>query len=57
MFGILLPTPLRNAAAESSGLVRDLVPRIIETDMQMREMEIQIRRGRKGLRKAGGGEG
>jgi hypothetical protein len=52
MFGILLPSSLGLAAQDSEKVVRDLVPRILETEIRMREVEIGVRRGRKEVAKA-----
>lgn len=56
MFGILVPPSLRAAHAASDEMVRVLVPRIAQTDLEMREVELRIRRARKRMGRAAGGE-
>jgi coiled-coil domain-containing protein 115 len=52
MFGILVPQELRMARGEAVMLVEDLVPRLVMTDLEMREVEVRIRRARKWMAKA-----
>jgi hypothetical protein len=52
MFGILTPPSLRLAQATSLKTVSTLIPAIINLDVQMKEVEIQIRRARKHKSKA-----
>jgi hypothetical protein len=46
-FGILTPAALRTAQASSVRLVTEAVPRVVDLDIQLRELEIDIRRARK----------
>ena len=52
MFGILVPPELRMARGEAVALVEDLVPRLVMTDLEMRDVEVRIRRARKWMAKA-----
>jgi hypothetical protein len=47
MFGILTPKGLRDAQCTSEHAVKDLIPAIANTNAQMKELEIQIKRARK----------
>jgi hypothetical protein len=51
---ILPPPSLRAAQTESSALVRDLVPRLAQVEVEMREVEVCVRRARKRQAKATG---
>ncbi|RDW59581.1 hypothetical protein BP6252_12668 [Coleophoma cylindrospora] len=52
MFGILTPQSLRVAQSEAIKAVEDIIPKILSTDAEMKEVEIKIRRGRKHKAKA-----
>lgn len=52
MFGILVPPALREAKEGAGLLVGDLVPRIVQVDLEMREVEVRIRRARKRMGRA-----
>ncbi|KAL3424990.1 hypothetical protein PVAG01_04272 [Phlyctema vagabunda] len=52
MFGILTPQSLRLAQSEATKMVEAIIPRIISTDAEMKDVEIQIRRARKHKAKA-----
>ncbi|TAQ83419.1 hypothetical protein B7494_g8253 [Chlorociboria aeruginascens] len=47
IFGILTPSALRTARGDAVALVRDLGPRVVAVQAQMRELEIEVRRRRK----------
>lgn len=47
MFGAFVPIELKAAQREAVVLVQDIVPRIVDVDREMRELEIRIRRARK----------
>lgn len=57
MFGLLTPSALREAQKESIKMVEEIVPRILEVDAEMKEVEIRIRRARKWRAKAEAKEG
>lgn len=52
MFGILVPLALREAQTYMVYSVMELVPTLLNLDSQLKELEIQIRRGRKHKLKA-----
>jgi hypothetical protein len=52
MFGILTPQALRLAQAGAIKMVEEIVPKLVEVDAEMKEMEIKIRRARKHRAKA-----
>ena len=56
MFAILPPQSLRDAQKEAVRMV-DVVPRIVEVEWEMAEVEIRVRRARKYLVKAKEGKG
>lgn len=51
MFGVLVPQALRQAQGSFVKVVAENVPRLVELDAEMRELEIEIRRTRKMLAK------
>ncbi|KAM0334139.1 hypothetical protein ACHAQA_001159 [Verticillium albo-atrum] len=51
-FGILAPTPLRQAQAQAVRAVEEIVPQLVTVDAEMKDVEIQIRRARKKRAKA-----
>ncbi|RDW65302.1 hypothetical protein BP5796_09994 [Coleophoma crateriformis] len=52
MFGILTPQSLRVAQSDAIKAVEDIIPKLLSTDAEMKEVEIKIRRGRKRKAKA-----
>ena len=50
-FGILVPPALRSSQAYFRGAVGDNLPSLVNVDNEMKEVEIEIRRTRKRLRK------
>jgi hypothetical protein len=56
MFGILTPQSLRTAQKEAIEMVEGIIPRLVSIDVQMKEVEIQVRRARKFRGKAEGVE-
>jgi hypothetical protein len=52
MFGLMTPQALRLAQGESVTNVQDIVPKLVEVDAKMKELEIRIRRARKWMGKA-----
>jgi hypothetical protein len=52
MFGILVPQALRQAQSQAVLLVEDIVPRLVEINLEMESMEVEIRRKRKYRAKA-----
>ncbi|KAK7513305.1 uncharacterized protein IWZ02DRAFT_484648 [Phyllosticta citriasiana] len=53
-FGILVPQALRSAQGSFVGAVETAVPRTLNLATEMRELEIEIGRARKAMRKSGG---
>ena len=47
MFGAFVPPELKAAQGDAIVLVDDIVPRIVGVDIEMKELEIKIRRARK----------
>jgi hypothetical protein len=52
MFGILTPQALRLAQGGAINMVEDIVPKLVQVDAEMKEVEIKIRRARKFRAKA-----
>jgi hypothetical protein len=52
MFGILTPQALRLAQGGAIKMVEDIVPKLVQVDAEMKEVEIKIRRARKFRAKA-----
>jgi hypothetical protein len=52
MFGILTPQALRLAQGEAIKMVEEIVPKLVQVDAEMKEVEIKIRRARKFRAKA-----
>ena len=52
MFGILVPQALRQAQTQAVGLVQDVVPKLVELNLEMGNLEVEIRRKRKYKAKA-----
>jgi coiled-coil domain-containing protein 115 len=52
MFGILTPQALRLAQGGAIKMVEEIVPKLVEVDIEMKEVEIKIRRARKYRAKA-----
>jgi hypothetical protein len=52
MFGILTPQALRLAQGGAIKMVEDIVPKLVQVDAEMKEVEIKIRRARKVRAKA-----
>lgn len=53
MFGLLTPQPLRDAQSSSLKLVGEIVPDLVSVDVELRAVEIEIRRARKKILKKG----
>ena len=51
-FGILVPSALRTAQSRFKYVVADLVPALASISKDMREVEIEVRRARKRMKKA-----
>lgn len=51
-FGILVPPALRTSQSNFKDAVSDLIPSLASTSKEMREVEIEVRRARKRIRKA-----
>ena len=51
-FGILVPPALRNSQVGFKDAVADLIPALANLSREMREVEMEVRRTRKKLRKA-----
>jgi coiled-coil domain-containing protein 115 len=47
MFGAFVPPELKAAQGDAIVLVEDIIPRLILVDLEMKELEIKIRRTRK----------
>ena len=52
MFGILTPQALRLAQGVAIKMVEEIVPKLVQLDAEMKEVEIKIRRARKFRAKA-----
>jgi hypothetical protein len=52
MFGILTPQTLRLAQGGAIKMVEEIVPKLVQVDAEMKEVEIKIRRARKFRAKA-----
>jgi len=52
MFGILTPQALRLAQGGAIKMVEEIVPKLVQLDAEMKEVEIKIRRARKFRAKA-----
>lgn len=52
-FGILVPPALRASQSSFKSAVIDIIPALASTTNEMKEVEIEVRRARKRLRKAG----
>ena len=52
MFGILTPQALRLAQGGAIKMVEEIVPKLVQVDAEMKEVEIKIRRARKFRAKA-----
>jgi hypothetical protein len=52
MFGILTPQALRLAQGGAINMVEEIVPKLVQVDAEMKEVEIKIRRARKFRAKA-----
>ncbi len=52
MFGILTPQALRLAQGEAIKMVEEIVPKLVQVDDEMKEVEVKIRRARKFRAKA-----
>ncbi len=51
-FGILVPPALRTSQSSFKDAVVNLIPALASISMEMREVEIEVRRTRKRVRKA-----
>ena len=51
-FGILVPPALRTSQSNFKDAVTGLIPRLASVSKEMREVEIEIKRARKRIRKA-----
>ncbi len=51
-FGILVPPALRTSQSNFKDAVANLVPALASISKEMREVEIEVRRARKRMRKA-----
>jgi hypothetical protein len=56
-FGLITPSSLKMAQSQATKALQETVPRLVQLDAEMREVEIQVRRARKYLVKAQAGEG
>ncbi len=52
MFGILTPPALRLTQQDALQIIEKMVPALLSVDMQMRDLEIKVRRARKFRAKA-----
>jgi hypothetical protein len=52
MFGFLTPSSLRQAQTESIKTVENVIPKLVSLDMELKAVEIKIRRARKWKAKA-----
>ena len=52
-FGILVPPALRASRSNFQSAVIDIIPALASTTNEMKEVEIEVRRARKWLKKAG----
>ncbi len=52
-FGILVPPALRASQSSFKSAVIDIIPALASTTNEMKEVEIEVRRARKWLKKAG----
>ena len=52
-FGILVPPALRASQSNFQSAVIDMIPALASTTNEMKEVEIEVRRARKWLKKAG----
>lgn len=52
-FGILLPPALRQSQAAFKSAATEIIPSLVSTVKQMKDIELEVRRTRKKLRKAG----
>lgn len=52
-FGILVPPPLKACQKEFEGAVRNVLPHLANVTNEMKEIEIEVRRTRKKLKKLG----
>lgn len=51
MFGLLVPQTIRDAQSSSITMISGVIPRLVSTDAEMRDVEIEIRRARKRMAK------
>jgi hypothetical protein len=51
-FGLITPSTLRQAQTQSVQAVEDIIPRLVSINIQMTEVEIEVRRARKKRTKA-----
>jgi coiled-coil domain-containing protein 115 len=50
-FGVLVPTPLRDAQRQFSSAVDQSIPRLVNATRELRQLEIRIARQRKAIKR------